>query len=476
LGAFFFVRIFTKIDSMEQHFPKGNKTRIVIIGGGFGGIELAKRLNNKNVEVLMIDRHNYHTFQPLLYQVATGGLEADSIAFPLRKIFKGQKNLTFRVTKAERILPEKNILDTTIGTIEYDHLVIATGSTSNFFGQDEIEHNAMPMKSIPEALNLRSLLLQNLEAAQIVTDPVLEAELLNFVVVGGGPTGVETAGAIAELKKHVLKNDYPDLDLNKVNIYLIEGSPELLGVMSVQAQRKSQDFLKELGVTVMLNSRVQSYDGKLLKLVDGRNISTSSVIWSAGVKGVVPDGLDRASIVRGNRLKVNEINCVEGYHNIYAIGDVSAMITTEFPNGHPGVAPTAIQQGKLLAGNLLNIIDNKPTRNFKYFDKGSMATVGRNRAVVDLHKIRFQGIFAWFTWMFVHLMTLVGFRNKLVVFVNWVWSYFSYDRGTRLIIRPFFRENSIRKDLTVNDVTESKKVAISKDLEIKNAAKADQVS
>jgi len=436
---------------MEQHFPKSSKTRIVIVGGGFGGIELAKRLKNKDVEVLMIDKHNYHTFQPLLYQVATGGLEADSIAFPLRKIFKGQKNLTFRVTDAERVLPAENILDTSIGTIEYDYLVLATGSTSNFFGQTEIEQNAMPMKSIPEALNLRSLLLQNLEAAQIVTDPVLEAELLNFVVVGGGPTGVETAGAIAELKRHVLNADYPDLDLNKVNIYLIEGSPELLGVMSVQAQQKSQEFLKEMGVTVMLDSRVKAYDGRLLSLLDAQTISTSTVIWSAGVKGAVLDGLNPDSLVRGNRLKVDEINRVAGYENIYAIGDVAAMISDKFPNGHPGVAPAAIQQGKLLAENLTNLIQGKPTKAFKYFDKGSMATVGRNKAVVDLHKIRFQGVFAWFTWMFVHLMTLVGFRNKLVVFVNWVWSYFSYDRGTRLIIRPFFKENSIRKNLDTHD-------------------------
>ncbi len=413
------------------------KKKIVIIGGGFGGIELAKKLKNQNVDIVILDKHNYHTFQPLLYQVATGGLEADSIAFPIRKIFKGQKNLKFRVTEVKKVVAEENKLETTIGDYHYDYLVIATGSTSNFFGQTEISQNAMPMKSIPEALNLRSLILQNLEAAIIAKDPEREHELLNFVVVGGGPTGVETAGAIAELKKHVLKNDYPELDLNKVNIYLIEGSPELLGAMSVQAQQKSKAFLEELGVTVYTEARVQGYDGKTLSLVDGRNIGSATVIWSAGVKGVVLDGLNTEVVVRGNRLKVNDINLVEGYQNIFAIGDVAAMITDETPNGHPGVAPAAIQQGKQLAKNLVNIIENKTTTPFKYFDKGAMATVGRNRAVVDINKIRFQGIFAWFTWMFVHLMTLVGFRNKLVVFVNWVWSYFSYDRGTRLIIRPF---------------------------------------
>ena len=414
-----------------------HKKKIVIIGGGFGGIELAKKLRNKNVDVVILDKHNYHTFQPLLYQVATGGLEADSIAFPIRKIFKGQKNLKFRVTEVKKVIPEMNRLETTIGDIDYDYLVIATGSTSNYFGQTEISQNAMPMKSIPEALNLRSLILQNLEAAIIAKDPERENELLNFVVVGGGPTGVETAGAIGELKKHVLKNDYPELDLDKVNIYLIEGSPELLGAMSVQAQQKSKQFLEELGVTVYTEARVQGYDGRTLSLVDGRNIGSATVIWSAGVKGVVLDGLNTEVVVRGNRLKVNEINLVESYQNIFAVGDVAAMITEETPNGHPGVAPAAIQQGKLLATNLINLIENKPTTPFRYFDKGAMATVGRNRAVVDINKIRFQGIFAWFTWMFVHLMTLVGFRNKLVVFVNWVWSYFSYDRGTRLIIRPF---------------------------------------
>jgi NADH dehydrogenase len=412
---------------------KSIKQKIVIVGGGFGGIELAKSLRNENVEVTILDKHNYHTFQPLLYQVATGGLEADSIAFPIRKIFKGQKNLTFRVTEVEKVIPEENRLLTTIGSISYDYLIIATGSTSNFFGQAEIQQHAMPMKSIPEALNLRSLILQNLEAALIAVDKESEAKLLNFVIVGGGPTGVETAGAIAELKKHVLKNDYPELDLEKVNIYL-------LGPMSKQSQVKSQEFLEELGVTVYTNARVQSYDGHKLTLADGMTILSSTVIWSAGVKGVVLDGLDPACTVRGNRLKVDMINKVECYQNIYAIGDVAAMISTETPNGHPGVAPAAIQQGKLLAKNLMNIIEGKPTVDFKYYDKGSMATVGRNRAVVDINKIHFQGIFAWFTWMFVHLMTLVGFRNKLVVFVNWVWSYFSYDRGTRLIIRPYIKK------------------------------------
>lgn len=421
---------------MNITVPETQKKRIVVVGGGFGGIELCKRLKNTDFQIVLIDKHNYHTFQPLLYQVASGGLEADSIAFPLRKIFKGQDNLIFRVAEVTKVMPGTNTLETSIGNIKYDYLVLATGSTSNFFGQAEIEAHAMPMKSIPEALNLRSIILQNLEAALQATDRA-RSELMNFVVVGGGPTGVETAGALAELKRHILKQDYPELDIAEINIYLIEGSPELLGVMSTQSSVKSKVFLEEIGVEVMVNTRVNSYDGHELSLVDQPSIYANTVIWSAGVKGVIIDGLSAATIVKGTRIQVDVHNKILGYDNLYAIGDMAAMLTPEYPNGHPGVAPTAIQQGHLLAKNLVSLQNNQPLVDFIYKDKGSMATVGRNRAVVDIGKIHFQGIFAWFTWMFVHLLTLVGFRNKLVVFVNWVWSYFSYDRGTRLIIRTY---------------------------------------
>jgi NADH:ubiquinone reductase (H+-translocating) len=421
-------------------FPK-----VIIIGGGFGGIQLAKKLREKEVQVLMLDRHNYHTFQPLLYQVATGGLEADSIAFPLRKIFKGQRNFLFRNTTVLSISPERNTIDTSIGEFEYDYLVIATGSDTNFFGSKELEHYTMPMKTIPEALNLRSMLLQNLEEALIEHDPIKKAALLNFVVVGGGPTGVELSGALSELKRHVLKKDYPELNIADVNIYLIEGANAVLGPMSPQAQRSAKEFLEEMGVNVLTGVTVVSYDGDVIKLSNGLNIFCKSVLWSAGVKGEFPEGISKEHIVKGGRIKVDQFNRVEGHINIFAIGDVAAMITEETPNGHPGVAPVAMQQGKLLSRNLIKIINQEEPEPFKYFDKGSMATVGRNRAVVDVGKIRFQGIFAWFVWMFVHLMSLVGFRNKLVVFVNWMWSYFSYDRGTRLIIRPFNRQ-SMRED------------------------------
>lgn len=430
---------------MELNQSSVNFPKVIIVGGGFGGIQLAKKLKNKEVQVLMLDRHNYHTFQPLLYQVATGGLEADSIAFPLRKIFKGQRNFLFRNACVQAIKPELNTIETTIGNFQYDYLVIATGSDTNFFGSQELEHYTMPMKTIPEALNLRSMLLQNLEEALIEHDPVKKAALLNFVIVGAGPTGVELSGAISELKRHVLKNDYPELDISTVNIYLIEGSNAVLGPMSTQAQRSAKEFLEEMGVNAMTGVTVVSYDGEVIKLSNDVNIVSKNVLWSAGVKGDFPEGISKEHVVRGGRIKVNSFNKVEGYDNIFAIGDVAAMITDETPNGHPGVAPVAMQQGKLLAKNLLRIINKEEPQPFKYFDKGSMATVGRNRAVVDIGKIRFQGIFAWFVWMFVHLMSLVGFRNKLVVFVNWMWSYFSYDRGTRLIIRPFNRE-SMRED------------------------------
>lgn len=427
---------------MDERISKSSKfPKIVIVGGGFGGIELTKRLKNKEVEVLMLDRHNYHTFQPLLYQVATGGLEADSIAFPLRKIFKNQKNFTFRVTDVDRVDPDKKVVITSIGEISYDYLVIATGSDTNFFGQKEIEHFSMSMKTIPEALNLRSMILQNLEEALVVTDPMAKSSLLNFVVVGGGPTGVELSGSLAELKRHVLPKDYPELSIDDINVYLIEGSDELLGVMSDKASAKSKLFLEEMGVNVLTNLRVLGYDGNVIKLSDGRDIYTKNVLWSAGVKGAALEGLPAETIVRGNRILVDEYNRVSGIESIFAIGDVAAQITPESPNGHPGVAPVAIQQGKQLAENIIRFMNNEQPEAFKYFDKGSMATVGRNKAVVDIGKIRFQGIFAWFVWMFVHLMSLVGFRNKLVTFVNWVWSYFSYDRGTRLIIRRFSRES-----------------------------------
>ncbi|RKR85250.1 NADH dehydrogenase FAD-containing subunit [Mucilaginibacter gracilis] len=422
----------------NSKFPK-----LVIIGGGFGGIELAKHLDDKPVDIIMLDKHNYHTFQPLLYQVATGGLEADSIAFPLRKIFEGQKNFRFRIAEVTKIRPGDNSIDTTIGEIKYDYLVIATGSTTNFFGNKQIEHFSMPMKSIPEALNLRSMILQNLEEAILQNGKEAREPYMNFVVVGAGPTGVELSGAIAELRNHILHKDYPELNKDEMKVYLVEGLPKVLQVMSEQASSKSTEFLKEIGVEVLTNVTVKDYDGKEIKLGDGKSIKTHNVIWSAGVMGQVIDGLPKEGIVKGNRIQTDEINRVNGQTNIFAIGDVAAIITPDTPKGHPGVAQVAIQQGTHLAKNLIKIIDGQPAEPFKYNDKGSLATIGRNKAVADIGKIRFQGFFAWLVWMFVHLISLAGFRNRVVVFINWIGSYFSYNGGTRLIIRKFIREEIV---------------------------------
>ncbi|WP_448700072.1 NAD(P)/FAD-dependent oxidoreductase [Mucilaginibacter sp. AW1-3] len=425
---------------------KSKFAKVVIIGGGFGGIELAKHLKDEPVDVLMLDKHNYHTFQPLLYQVATGGLEADSIAFPLRKIFDGQKNFRFRIAEVTKIHPVKQTIDTTIGEISYDYLVIATGSTTNFFGNKQVEHFSMPMKSIPEALNLRSMILQNLEEALLQPSEELREPYLNFVVVGGGPTGVELSGAIAELRNHILHKDYPELNKKEMHVYLVEGLPKVLQVMSPQASAKAKEFLTHMGIKVLTNVSVKDYDGHEITLADGKKIKTHNVIWSAGVMGQVIDGVPKDTIVKGNRIQTDEFNRVKGWDNVYAIGDVAAIITEETPKGHPGVAPVAMQQGKHLAKNLVRIQRKEEPVPFKYFDKGSMATIGRNKAVVDIGKIRFQGFFAWLTWMFVHLISLISFRNKVVVFINWIGSYFSYNGGARLIIRKFIREEIVNEE------------------------------
>ena len=419
----------------KSKFPK-----VIIVGGGFGGLQVAKRLKDKPVEVLMIDKHNYHTFQPLLYQVAIGSLEADSIAFSLRKNFAGQKNFRFRNAEITRVNPEKNTVETTIGEFAYDYLVIATGSTTNFFGNKDVEHFAMPMKSIPEALNLRSLILQNIEEAVLLNTKEEREPYLNFVLVGAGPTGVELSGALAELRNHILPQDYPELVKEHMQVYLVDVQPKVLGAMSEQASEGAKEFLKSLGVEVLTSEKVESYDGNEIKFEDGKSIRTKNVIWSAGVMGVVPDGISKDIIQRGNRIKTNSICLVEGSDNIFAIGDVAAMITEETPKGHPGVAQVAIQQGNHVAKTIMLLINGEPTEPFKYFDKGTLATIGRNKAVADLGKLKFKGFFAWLIWMFVHLVSLLGFRNKIVVFINWTLSYLTYNGGARLIIRRFVKE------------------------------------
>ncbi|CAM3807930.1 NAD(P)/FAD-dependent oxidoreductase [Mucilaginibacter galii] len=419
------------------------KPRVVIIGGGFGGVNLARKLKHTQVDVVMVDKHNYHTFQPLLYQVAIGAIESDAVAFPLRRIFTGQKGFSFHMTEVQQINPGLNTVTTTLGDIHYDYLVVATGANSNFFGNKEIERNTMPMKNIPEALNIRSLILQNLEKAAVTTDLAERAALLTFVVVGGGPTGVELAGSLAEMRLNMLCKDYPDLRPEDMKVYLAEGKPKLIAAMSEQASVKAKEFLLDMGVTIYNDVHVTSYNGDQLVIDNGVNIKSRNVFWAAGVKGEVPVGIPQDVVVRGGRIQTDEISRIKGFQNIFAIGDVAAMITPESPEGHPGVAPVAIQQGGHLAKNIIHLVKGEHTEPFKYHDKGSLATIGRNRAVADLGKIRFQGFFAWFVWLFVHIMSLAGFSNKLVVFCNWLINYFTKNTDNRLIIRYYDTETKM---------------------------------
>ncbi len=425
-----------------MNIPQTSFPRVVIIGGGFAGLAVARGLENKELQVVLLDKHNYHTFQPLLYQVATGGLEPDSIAFPLRKRFNDIEDFYFRLAEVTKINDENNEIETSIGSLAYDYLVIATGSTTNFFGNKNIERFTMEMKSIPQSLNIRSLILENFEEALLTSDLEERKKLMNFVIVGGGPTGVELAGALAEMKKGFLPKDYPDLDIRLMKVNLIQSSNCLLKGMSDKASKKAEDFLIKLGVDVWKNLRVLNYDGNIVETNGEDNFKAATVIWAAGVKGESIAGLKEKCVVeRAARYKVDAFNKVISSNAVYAIGDVACMNTEKYPYGHPMMAQPAIQQGRLLAKNLIKNLHGESMTPFVYNDKGSMATIGRNKAVVDLPKWKFQGVFAWFVWMFVHLFSLIGFRNKAVVFLNWVYNYVRFDRETRLIIRPYKRKN-----------------------------------
>jgi len=421
-----------------MNIPTSKNPRVVIIGGGFAGIALAKKLKNKNLQVVLLDKHNYHTFQPLLYQVATGGLEAGSIAYPIRKVIQEYKDFYFRLTSVKEIDTKNQKVISEIGDLNYDYLVIATGSKTNYFGNKEIERNSMSMKTIPQSLNIRSLILENFEQAVLIKDETERNLLINFVLVGAGPTGVELAGALAEMKKAILQKDYPDLDINKMQINLIQSGDRILNTMSEKSSAEAEQFLLELGVKIWKNVRVTNYDGRTITTNSDLTFETATVIWTAGVQGAKIHGLDAKSFVeKVERIRVNQFNQVNGYNNIFAIGDIAAMETELFPHGHPMMAQPAMQQGKLLGDNLVKLINNQPMTPFEYNDKGAMATIGRNLAVVDLPQYHFSGVFAWFVWMFVHLFSLIGFKNKAVVFLNWVYNYIRFDREGRLIIRPY---------------------------------------
>lgn len=415
------------------------KPRIIIIGGGFGGLEVAKGLNGFKAQTVLFDKYNHHCFQPLLYQVATSGLETSSIVFPFRKRFAKQDDFFFRLGEVTQIKPEQNYIETSIGGLTYDYLVIANGATTNFYGMKDVEQLAHPMKTIIDAIKLRNIIIRNLETALLTDDQELMDSLIDVVIVGGGPTGVELAGAISELKRHVFPNDYKELELKKMDIHLVEATPRLLNGMSDISARKAYEYLQDMGVHIHLNCAVKAYDGYEVEFNNGKKLISRNLIWAAGVKGQPINGINPETIGRGGRIQVDEFNRVKGYENIFAIGDASIMesVDPSYLNGHPQVAPPAMQQGRLVAQNIRRLIHKKEMKPFRYKHQGSMATVGRNRAVVDLPGFKTQGFLAWFIWMFVHLISLIGFRNKFFVLLSWLWSYFSYDKSNRLIMaRP----------------------------------------
>lgn len=413
---------------MEQK-PK----KIILVGGGFAGMEFAKQMRNKGYDILLIDKQNHHQFQPLFYQVACSMLEPSSIVFPFRRMFQGTRNMEFRMATVQSVNSEAKYIVTDIGNFSYDYLVLGIGCTTNFFGNKEIEDNALTLKSTQEAIHIRNHILTNFETVLSKQDAEKE-EYLNIVVVGGGPTGVELSGSFAEMKNKILPKDYTFFDFSKLNIILIEGSPNTLNSMSEKARKASRDYLEKLGVIIRTQTVVKEYDGHKVVLNTGEVIPSRNVIWAAGVTGNRIEGLEKAEMMRGNRFKVDRNNLIQGYDSIFAIGDIAYMETPLYPNGHPQLANVAVNQAKNLAKNFLR---NKPFEGWKpyeYKDLGSMATVGKNKAVVDLPKWKFKGFFAWLVWMFLHLMLILTVRNKLIILINWAWNYFSSDSTLRIIL------------------------------------------
>lgn len=422
---------------MNPNIPQTDRTRVVIVGAGFGGLRLARMLaNRREFQVVLVNRTNYHEFQPLYYQVATAGLEANSILFPLRAAFGESKNVHIRVTNVTGVRTADKEIDTELGPIAYDFLVMATGADTNFFGQQNIIEKALPMKSASEAIALRNRILQNFEDALSVETIDERDGLMDVVVVGGGPTGVELCGTLAEMKRTVLPSDYPELDFNMMQIYLIQSGDVLLEPMSDNAHKKSEQYLRELGVEVRLNTRVKDFDGRVVTMADGSTLRSNNLIWAAGVRATPLNGLPKEVIGRGGRVLVNRYNQVQGFTDVFALGDVALMVESDaWPEGHPQVAQPAIQQGKLLGKNLVRLLKKQPMREFTYNDLGTMATIGRGLAVVDLPFLKFSGVLAWLTWLMVHLMAIVGVKNRLLILINWTWNYLTYDNSLRLIIR-----------------------------------------
>jgi NADH dehydrogenase len=428
---------------MELHEKTSYQKRVVIVGAGFSGLTLAKKLSSKYFQVVLLDKNNYHQFQPLLYQVATAGLEPSSISFPLRKIFQKRKNVFIRIAEVRSVSTESNFVQTSIGDINYDYLVLANGAETNYFGMDDLHQNAFSMKSVSEALLLRNTLLQNYEQALTSKSEEERSALLNIVIVGGGPTGVELAGAIAEMKNKILPKDYPEINFAQMNVYLMEAAPRLLNGMSEASGKKVEQYLTSLGVHVQTGTSVKNYNGHTVSLNDGNTLYSRCLIWAAGVKGAAFNGLPEASVFPNKRILVDDFNRIEGLQNVFAIGDVALMKSGVNQKGHPQVAPVAMQQAALLAKNLLSTEQKKELKPFVYKDKGSMATVGRNLAVAELGKIKMKGFIAWMVWMMVHLMSIIGVKNRLFILINWVWQYVTYDQSLRLIIRPSEKKSKL---------------------------------
>ncbi|MBL7937888.1 MAG: NAD(P)/FAD-dependent oxidoreductase [Flavobacteriales bacterium] len=417
--------------------------KVVVVGGGFAGLELIRRLNGAPYKVLLLDKQNHHCFQPLLYQVATASLGADSIAHPFRRTVAPMPNVAFRMCMVTGVDPARKLVLTDRGEVPYDILVVASGSTTNFFGDRRMEQEAMQLKSISQALDIRSDFLQDFEAALYAQDEAGQRRCLNFIIVGGGPTGVEMAGALAEIRRTVLKREYRELDSERMQIWLVDSNERVLKNFSEKSSSQALRYLKEMGVSVKLEARVASYNGELVVFKDGSTMEANTLLWAAGVKGALIPGLENAAVPKADRYAVDRTNQLNGFTDVFALGDVALMTEGKWERGHPQVAQAAIQQAERLAQNLLRRSKGLPSEDFTYTDKGSMATIGRYKAVVDAGRLHLGGLIAWLAWMFVHLMALVGYRNRLQVLMGWAWKYMSWKNTIRLIIRPYVRNATV---------------------------------
>ena len=442
---------------MSINIQRNQKKRVVIVGGGLGGLRLAEDLYGSGMQVVLIDKNNFHQFPPLIYQIASAGIDPSSISFPFRQIFRKRKDFYFRMAEARMVDTEKKILQTSIGKIDYDYLVLAAGATTNFFGNKNIEEWAIPMKTVPEAMGLRNALLSNFERALTCATEEERQELLNVVIVGGGATGVEIAGALAEMRRYVIPYDYPDMDSSLMHIYLIEAGDRLLAGLSQESSQKAYEFLKSMGVDIQFGKMVTDYRDHKVIMKDGTEIPTRTFLWVSGIRANAMPGIDESHLGRGFRFKVDEYNRIPGVEDVFAIGDQCLQTSdAAYPNGHPQVAQVAIQQAKNLANNLKKIVkgaDSNALTAFRYKNLGSMATIGRNKAVVEIGKFRSQGFFAWVLWLVVHLRSILGVKNKMMVLLNWLWKYVSYNDSIRMITyatKPREVEERMKREQTTH--------------------------